>query len=488
MDIRLQEEIRNKTSPESSPKPQTISPIPCPGSPSAAPSWSSYAPKSPAASLSNTSGDESEIRDNPPVKHQTAVSSPLHTNDESESDVEIRHRSNKRKQNTFRRLKKTTPKRSKKTERRTKRQDSDLDTNQSDSSDLPTGDESDIYLNIPHSSNKRKRKSSGLKETIPKRSKESKHRAKRYSDLDDTESEEHKTITTENAFEKAVKENRALRLPRRREENSEKIEALCIDLLERMIVAKEKDIQAYREGNPVLSKIKMIRELDRTVLKVGYLEHLLNNMFLAVIKTWLTPMPDGTIPNVAVRTSLLSILSGIRVDEDWIDRIKDSQGLGRAIHYLSIYEEHLPNKKIAQRLMSKWTRLIYQTDSNFEDLLEEFKNPEAGQSVLKDGIVFERRAAEENGKILQSYNEKLRDFQYGNEKEKVLAEVPRGSKILFSTLPEESSEYDIQQRKRREQRSKELKAKRNRMFSELRRNNKSGSQKATKPSVDGRGL
>eukprot|EP00177_Eucheuma_denticulatum_P008496 GFKZ01015455.1.p1 GENE.GFKZ01015455.1~~GFKZ01015455.1.p1 ORF type:complete len:496 (+),score=144.58 GFKZ01015455.1:552-2039(+) len=305
--------------------------------------------------------------------------------------------------------------------------------------------------------------------------------------LEEDEEEKPKKPLTE--MEKALEANKALRRPRKLELDPAKVESECVAFLERMMAARDDDMRSYKRGKPALEKLKMLREVELMVMKVSHREQLLDNMLLAIIKAWLDPMPDGALPNVQIRTSLLNMLSSMRVDDDWVERLHGSQGLGKVIHFLSRNDDHPPNKRMAEKLMMKWARPVYQSNSNFHDLLDEFDRPDGGRKAPKDGVASERRAAMETVRHFKTTQERIRSFKSktGSERgdEQVLAAIPRRTPFLFTTIAEGSTSVDEKQM--REIRSAKARNKKvNRTMSTLRRANKNRSARAAKPSLNGR--
>lgn len=302
---------------------------------------------------------------------------------------------------------------------------------------------------------------------------------------DNVAEEERRPKKPMNAFEQAMEENKALRRPRSKEIDPKKVEAECIAFLERMMQARDDDVKAYRAGKPALNKLKMLRDVELMAMKVSHREQMLDNMLLAIIKAWLDPMPDGALPNVQIRGSLLQILLNIRVDDDWVERLHGSQGLGKVIHFLSIKDDHQPNRRLADKLMKRWARPVYQSNNNFHDLLDEFDRPEEGRRAPRDGIAAERKAARETVRNFQTAQERIRSFKHKASDEQILATVPRRTPFLFTALAEGSASIDekaIREMRNAKARNKKV----NRTMSTLRRANKTRSARAAKPSVNGR--
>lgn len=288
-----------------------------------------------------------------------------------------------------------------------------------------------------------------------------------------------------NAIEQAIEDNKALRRPRRKELDPKKVEAEVVAFLERMMGARDADVKAYKAGKPALNKLKMLRDVELMAMKLTHREMLLDNMLLAIIKAWLDPMPDGALPNVQIRTSLLQILLDTPVDSDWVERLQSSQGLGKLIHFLSMKDDHIPNRRLADKLMKRWARPVYQSNNNYHDLLDEFDRPEEGRRAPRDGVAAERKAARETVKNFQTAQERLQSFKHKSSEEKILATVPRRTPFLFTSLAEGSASID--EKTMREMRNAKARSKKvNRTMSTLRRANKNRSARAAKPSVNGR--
>jgi transcription factor SPN1 len=88
---------------------------------------------------------------------------------------------------------------------------------------------------------------------------------------------------------------------------------------------------------------------------------LLDAGLLGVLKAWIEPMPDGTLPNSKIRSSVLNMLTRLPVDcsyEDRKEQLKRS-GMGRIVMFLSKLPDELPaNRRTAQQLVEKWSRPI----------------------------------------------------------------------------------------------------------------------------------
>ncbi|KAI0563616.1 Transcription factor IIS [Gracilaria domingensis] len=288
-------------------------------------------------------------------------------------------------------------------------------------------------------------------------------------------------------FERVMDDAKAYRRPRAKELDDNIVRTQCLDFLEKMMTARDDDVKAFRNGQPALSKLRMLREVELMLMKTSHREMLLDSMLLNVMKAWLDPLPDGTLPNVAIRKSLLQILSDMPVDNDWIDRLESSQGLGKLIHFLATKDSNPTIRRVAEKLMMKWARVVYRNKANFHDLLEEYARPDDGNRIPTEGVAAERRHALNSLRSFKSTRQKLESIKPypGKERSQVLAAIPRPSPMLYTTLAE--SETVVSQRSMRGGRGgKGTSRKVSKTISDLRRNNKRASARASRPSINGR--
>lgn len=301
----------------------------------------------------------------------------------------------------------------------------------------------------------------------------------------DEEEDQKKPEKKKSAFETALEMTKAGRRTRTKELDPKLIENESMAFLERMMKARDDDLRSFKKGQPALEKIRMLRDVEIMMMKVQYREYLLDNMLLPVFRAWLDRLPDGTLPNVQVRSTLLKILLEMPMDDDWVDRLESSEGLGKVIHYLSRNEDYEPNRRIAEKIMMKWARPVYKMSSNFHNLLDEFDKPEEGYRAPKDGVAAERKAALKTVRRLKTTEEKLRAFNDKNGKTRVMASIPRPAPFLYTTVAEGNVVVD--DNVRQEVRSNRAKVRKvNRTLSNLRRLNKRNTSSGTKPSVNGR--
>ena len=289
------------------------------------------------------------------------------------------------------------------------------------------------------------------------------------------------------AFDEALEKTKASRRSRGKELDRTKVESECITFLDRMMQARDMDAECYKKGRPALNKLRMLREVEQMLAKVTHREVLMENMLLPIIKAWMDPMQDGTLPNVQIRTSILKILATFRVDSDWVEKLRNSQGLGRVLHYYAKNEEHPPNKRLAEKIMMKWARPVYNATSSFHEMYSEYDRPDEGHRAPPDSMAAERRKAREATKNFKTQRERLESMRSKGEKQpdQVMAAIPRPTSFLYTALAEGNAKVDPKTlREHRQQASTSRKV--NRTMNRMRSMNKNRRARAAKPSVNGR--
>ncbi|QCD87562.1 Transcription factor IIS [Vigna unguiculata] len=124
-------------------------------------------------------------------------------------------------------------------------------------------------------------------------------------------------------------------------------------------VAVEEDIDLYRQGKPVTNKLKKLPLLTDVLSKNHFQQQFLDHGLLTVLKNWLEPLPDGSLPNLTIHTKILKILNDIDIEHnDRKEQLKNS-GIGNVIMLLSKSDEEINiNRKLAEELVNKWKKIV----------------------------------------------------------------------------------------------------------------------------------
>lgn len=91
----------------------------------------------------------------------------------------------------------------------------------------------------------------------------------------------------------------------------EEIDAIVSELIHTMNRACENDIENNRNKKIAYHKLDMLNDVLLKLLKPDWREKYIQHGVLSVIRKWLEPLPDRTIPNIKIRTGMLKILESV---------------------------------------------------------------------------------------------------------------------------------------------------------------------------------
>jgi len=136
-------------------------------------------------------------------------------------------------------------------------------------------------------------------------------------------------------------------------------------------VVAEEDAELNRQSMPAINKLKLLPTLCQVMAKRPLQAEFLDRGILSVLKNWLEPLPDQSLPNSTLRTALLNILAKLPIDTGDSERreqLKNS-GLGRVVKFLSRSEEETgANKRLAKALVDEWSRPLFQKPTRLNDV------------------------------------------------------------------------------------------------------------------------
>ncbi|KAF9589019.1 hypothetical protein IFM89_018258 [Coptis chinensis] len=130
----------------------------------------------------------------------------------------------------------------------------------------------------------------------------------------------------------------------------------------------EEDGELNRKSMPAVNKLMKLPLLKQVLSKKQYQLEFLDHGVLALLKYWLEPLPDGSLPNIAIRIAILEILS------DYPVGLEESHksGIGKVIMFLSKYnEESTGNRMLARNLVYKWSRFIFCNSTRYDDMIHD---------------------------------------------------------------------------------------------------------------------
>lgn len=141
------------------------------------------------------------------------------------------------------------------------------------------------------------------------------------------------------------------------------------DLIEQMKQACSDDFALNNKGQAATRKMKLLPQVHTYLRKIDLREPFLDLGVLNVIADWLTRLPDGSLPNLQVRETLLKILIELNIMD--VDRLKSS-GIGRSVMYLFKHpKETKENKRRAQQLITNWSKYIFNCETDYHSISKE---------------------------------------------------------------------------------------------------------------------
>lgn len=160
---------------------------------------------------------------------------------------------------------------------------------------------------------------------------------------------------------------------RKGELSQQALSALAATTAAKMAQAAEEDIRLNRAGKPAINKVRMLKEvsiiLDRVDLYRDFFAP--GSQMMNVLRQWIEPLPDGSLPSLDVRTVILRALTRMPIDSE-LDEIRmqlKQSGLGKIVLFLYKSEEEIPsNRKLAQSLVERWMRPIFRLSNQYQDL------------------------------------------------------------------------------------------------------------------------
>ncbi|ETI47791.1 hypothetical protein F441_08040 [Phytophthora nicotianae CJ01A1] len=147
----------------------------------------------------------------------------------------------------------------------------------------------------------------------------------------------------------------------------QEMEQITQEVLYRMDKAYADDLASIAERRPALEKIKFVDNALHILRKIQFQPMLLDFDLLTIVKKWIQPLDDGTLPNVGLRTKMLEMVSKMPVFKEHLKR----SGLGKVVMMLMKHpQETLENKELCRSLVERWSRAVFNKTLDFSKLAE----------------------------------------------------------------------------------------------------------------------
>ena len=249
-------------------------------------------------------------------------------------------------------------------------------------------------------------------------------------------------------------------------------------ILSRMEAAFDADNEAVKKQKPAIHKLKLLSEVDNILSLRHMHETLLYEGVLNVLKSWLSPLPDGTLPNVMIRGTLLRVLQlmNIRPYDDKLDKLKSS-GIAKIVMFLfKVSDETAENKKIARALIQGWSKPIFARGKpQHVNTSHEYEEEDRG-AATKRGSGGDRMRSMTDGDMF--------DGDRGNKKVRLRASMVRASNMTYTRQPKSTVDHKRALANKPEEKASE------RRYREkiVKKSQDKRFQRSTKLSIEGRGM
>lgn len=138
--------------------------------------------------------------------------------------------------------------------------------------------------------------------------------------------------------------------------------------------AAQEDAEANLRGEPAIHKLRILPELISTLRKKQLQKEFLDRGVFTILKNWLEPLPDWSLPNIKIRTAVLRLLGELPIDvgNDERKRQLKESGLGKVVMFLSKLEkeETMQNRMLAKELVDNWSRPIFDKSTHYRSMRE----------------------------------------------------------------------------------------------------------------------
>ncbi|XP_051151635.1 protein IWS1 homolog 1 [Andrographis paniculata] len=275
---------------------------------------------------------------------------------------------------------------------------------------------------------------------------------------------------------------------KKNEKSAAEIALLVENVMAELEVVAEEDAELNRQGRPAISKLRKLSLLTDVLSKKQLQQEFLDHGVLTLLKNWLEPLPDGSLPNINVRAAVLQILSDFPIDLEQYDRREQlkKSGLGKVIMFLSKSEEETTsNRKLAKELVDKWSRPIFNKSTRFEDMknFEEerpLKRPSAKKAMNKGAGMSSR----DDDLDLAGYSQSSKSGQSSSRQH---ASRPEAMSMDFVVRPQSKVDPEAIKARAKQMAQDQRRAKMNKKLQQLKAPKRKQLQ-ATKLSVEGRGM
>jgi transcription factor SPN1 len=135
-------------------------------------------------------------------------------------------------------------------------------------------------------------------------------------------------------------------------------------LREEMRNAFYADCESIKNGEPAVRKLQLLPEVADVLRKHNLADSIVDNNLLEVVRLWLEPLPDASLPGYEIQKELFAALEWLPIKTI---HLRES-GLGKVVLFYAKSKRPQPQiKRIADKLIGNWTRPIMGRSDNYRD-------------------------------------------------------------------------------------------------------------------------
>ncbi|OVA16522.1 Transcription factor IIS [Macleaya cordata] len=273
------------------------------------------------------------------------------------------------------------------------------------------------------------------------------------------------------------------------EKTAAEIALLVEHLMAELEVTAEEDAELNRQSKPAVNKLKKLPLLTEVLSKRQLQQEFLDHGVLTLLKNWLEPLPDGSLPNINIRSAILKILTDFPIDLEQYDRREQlkKSGLGKVIMFLSKSdEETTANRKLAKDLVDKWSRPIFNKSTRFEDMrsIDDERVPYRRPSMKKRVTKATELDSREDDLDIAEFSQIPKSGQSSSRQHTTR---PEALPLDFVVRPQSKIDPEVIRARAKQVIQDQRRLKMNKKLQQLKAPKKKQLQ-ATKLSVEGRGM
>ncbi|KAI9860971.1 MAG: Transcription factor iws1 [Vezdaea acicularis] len=220
---------------------------------------------------------------------------------------------------------------------------------------------------------KRERKSKPLPEAERKKRNEARARATSPENEEHLTPEERRRRELDRAMDAAMKSRGQRRSKKDGEDLARSADDEIEALREAMVKAAQLDSTARSEGKPAMHKLKLLPSVTQLLSRNSIRENIVDpdTNLLEAVKFFLEPLEDGSLPAYNIQRDLFSALLNLPIGKEALI----SSGIGKVtLFYTKSKRPEQGVKRMAERLISEWSRPILKRSDDYHQKRYETKD------------------------------------------------------------------------------------------------------------------